>query len=206
MENTRYQTDQVHVLRQGFRPNEPLNTALGELVKPSMLRYRLFSLYSSDERTVEIDDVTSHEFSVQKYAADKYLKEKSSLYLKLGAEISARVLTANKKDAIALQLVMRPPEGTAYRQISEALDIIEAGERSFALGFEATRLYMNLPVDQLRSSREVKENIYKINDIIQSDTGRHLYQISSIPHLLGRFVPRIRQEPEDQPYPEDRAS
>lgn len=206
MEDTRYNLDQVHVLRQGFMPNEPFEKALSSLVVPGANNDHPYTIYGSDERTLELDEVRSKEFGLEKLAADKFLAENQYVHLSLKDKVSARVLMAGEENAVALQLIMNPLRTEEFAHNSEALSMISGGTKGYALGFQATRLYMDIPFNHLRPIGEVKKNFSLINEVVRSEARRRIYQVTPLPQLLGRFVHKRQQETKYTSHPESRAS
>lgn len=194
MEDTGFISDQVHVLRQTFRPNEPFHAALLELITTEARSNKPFAIYGTDERIVELDDLASRQFNIQKRDADKYMQTKHNVRMQLDGEVSARILKTASRGAVALQLIMRPENTAEFVRIRDALDMIDIGRPSQALGFEATRLYMNIPFAQLRTAPEVRAGVAKINSTVQDGATHRLFQIIPEPHLVGQFVPRASSQ------------
>ena len=203
MEDTGYTYDQVHVLRQIFQPNEPFQAALNGLVTPTSSEAGNFSIYGSDERLIEIGEVSGKELAMEKYNADRYMETKRGTHLHLKGEVSARVLAVRNKGAIALQLVMKPADIVQYALVKRGLDIITLGRKSREIGFDASRLYTNIPFSHLRPIPEVKENLAKINEVLGDSATKQLYQLTPLPQLVGQLVPRAGREEKEATYPEN---
>ena len=196
MEDTGYTYDQVHVLRQIFQPNEPFQAALNGLVTPTSSEAGNFFIYGSDERLIEIGEMSGKELAMEKYNADRYMETKHGTHLHLKGEVSARVLTVRNKGAIALQLVMKPADIVQYALVKRGLDIITLGRKSREIGFDASRLYTNIPFSHL-------ENLAKINEVLGDSATKQLYQLTPLPQLVGELVPRAGREEKEATYPEN---
>ena len=190
MEDTGYTLNQVHVLRQTFRPNEPFHAALSELITPETVRRRPFTIYGTDERIVELHDLSTRAFNAQKFDADKYMQTMHTVRLQLDNEVEARVLRTASKGAVALQLIMKPENMNEFERVRDVLDMVQVGRPTQAIGFEALRLYMNIPFDQLRPIPEVKQALAHINETLHKPETHRLYQVMPQPHIMGQFVPR----------------
>jgi hypothetical protein len=197
MEVTGYTTDQVHVLRQTFRPNEPFQQALEQLTRTGLNGPRPLRIYGSDERIVELSDLVSSQLALQLIAAEKKMNEVANTYLQLGGEIAARVLTMRKGGAVALQLLMKPRNVIEYAKVRGALDTITVGRPGRALGLQATQLYMTIPIEQLRDTATVRENLETMNQTLRDDRRRFLYQLTPNQGVSGYFVARASREVAD---------
>ncbi len=206
MEDTGYNFDQVHVLRQTFQPNEPFQAALTSLITAGPNGPRPFSIYGSDERILEMNEAGSRELNIQKRDADRFVETRHNVHLELDGGINARVLKTSARGAVALQLVMKPQNILEYARIRDGLDIVKLGRRGHAIGFEATRLYANIPFDQLLPIPQVKERLAEMNKLLADTASRRLYQVTPNPYIVGQFVPRAGHEVATVSYPEIRAS
>ena len=202
MEDTGYSYDQVHVLRQVFQPNEPFQSALNELITPASREAGYFSIYGSDQRLIEMEEMNGTELAFQKYNADRYMETKRGTHLHLKGEVNARVLAVRNKGAVALQLVMRPADIVQFALVKRGLDIVTVGRPRKEIGFEAARLYTNIPFSHLRPVPEVKANLAKINRILGDSATRQLYQLTPLPYLARQFVSRVGREEKQATYPE----
>lgn len=207
MEDTRHITDQVHVLRHGFEPNEPFQAALSRLTRDEARTTRPFSIYGSDERVVETVDIRTIEFEEQKLQAYEKLAKQQDAHIYLKNELTARILINNKaKAAIALRLVMNPILTKEFQEITNSLDVIKFGSRNYAKDFEQTRLYMDIPSDQLRSTKEVRQQLETLNDNLRSESTHRLYYLTPVPHLVGHFKQAVRRDPSVSLYQQHEAS
>lgn len=201
-----YDPDQVHVLRHSFRPNEPFQAALANLTTTGPSGPRSFSIYGSDERVVELNDLAMRETKDQIREADRSMATKQHSQLELRSGIVGRILNPANRDSAALQLVMKPLNYLKYAQVSEVLNIVKASKAQYALGFEATRLYLTIPFNQLKEVDEVKEGIAQINSILEDDSTRHIYRVSPTERLIGHDASRTRPEFKKYTPKKERAS
>lgn len=204
--------DQVHVLKHVFRPNQPFEADLMRLTKAGQSGPRSFSVYGSDERIIDTYDVGGHDFNGQKYDADKFLKDLGTVTIHPEIDDIARsgftrMVMKNKETPAALQLVMIPTPLARYNEALNAFNKIKVGERGYALGFQASRLYVNIPFEQLRPMGEVRENLQVIRERL-ADSADHLYQLTLEPRLTGEFVfrPFIPRPYGGTYYPDSRVS
>lgn len=194
MEANGYNLDTVHVVRQGFLPNAPFTDVLSSLVKPGLDEPRLFSVWGSDEVEVDAYESVGMPFMQQKHAADLAYEARRHMLVQPSLEFSARMLQATaegKKGNVALQLVMKPANFDEFSSLRDTLDRIKVGRRRHAFGFTATRLYLDVPVEQLRDLNEVKAGIATIRSRLPAGPDQSsLLQL--IPHdrLHGEFTTR----------------
>lgn len=209
-----YNLDQVYVLRQTFRPNEPLREAFAKLVSTGTEGSRRFSLYGTDERVLEIADSQSQDFEIQRREADASLQSKANTHLFLDGEVVAHGHKVRGHGTIALRLLLQPQNTVAYAGIRDSLDLIEAGRRGHTPGFDGAMLYATIPTEQLRPLPEVKERLAELNRALGDAATRQLYRVMPSSNHVGRAVPRASREPlevardesEADEYTESRAS
>lgn len=197
MEAAGSKLDQVYVLRQTFRPNEPFQEELSKIIIARTSDARPFLISGSDERIIDINEVGRSELNVQHRQADKFMATKYDTHLEVAGGITARLLRAPGRTAV-LQLIMEPQDIRKYLQVREGLDIVRLGRRTQAVGFKAAQLYMNIPIYELRSLLEVKEGMAEINASFEDESARHLYQVTPLPYLLGRPATRITPMPKSE--------
>ncbi|MGV9001722.1 MAG: hypothetical protein ACOH18_02085 [Candidatus Saccharimonadaceae bacterium] len=206
MEDTESQFERVHVLRQTFRPNEPLLAALGTLIATESDGLRPFSIYGSDERVINMSEVGSKELDIQQRTAEKYMETKRNAHFGLEEGVRARLITPNTRGAVILQIVMKPVSIDQFALIQHGLDFVRLGRRSHTLGLEAMQLYMNIPVRQIQPIPRVKECLAEINEILSDDATHRLYQLTPNPYLVGQSMLRQVPKPENKQQCETRAS
>lgn len=180
-EATGNEYNQVHVLRQAFRPNEPLRAALSSLVKRSE-GSRPFSLLGSDERVIDLHPADAAEFNIQQNDAIKYMESRQNLYIPVEAYIKARLLQSVELGPRALQLVLAPADIVNYRRATYGLDYVKFGKRQVAVGHEALHMYINIPINQLHD--DIQSRVNEMRGAFASDPARLLYQVTPVPHLL----------------------
>jgi hypothetical protein len=190
MEAAGTKLDQVHVLRQTFRPNEPFRAALSKLVMTGTTEPRPFCIYGSDERVIDMSDVGRGDFNVQLLEADKFMEKQRNVHLGIESDVKARLLRAHATGAVVLQLAMNPDNKSDYLHVREGLDVVRLGRRRQAIGFEAMQLYMNIPLNQLVPIATVKEGVDAIRDTLEDDATHRLYQVTPVPHLVGNIAQR----------------
>ena len=212
MEVTGYNSGTVHVLRQGFLPNEPFRKAIADLILPGHDEPRLFSVWGADERMIPASQVTSTQYAQQKHAADALYEKNRHIVVQPSAEFGARMLQAGKngdqrRAAIALQLVMRPAHFGEFSRLRSSLDALNVADRRTPLGLHATQLYIDIPFASLRPLDDVKEGIAAIRAQLPNELGaRSLLQLVPDPRLHGEFRTYTPSQPADATYPEERAS
>ncbi len=210
MEVTGYNSDTVHVLRQGFLPNKPFADALAKLVQPGLDEPRLFSVWGSDEVEVDAYESVGVAFMQQKHAADRAYDEKRHMLVQPSLEFSARMLQAKvdgKKGNVALQLVMKPANFVEFSSLRNTLDHIKVGRRRQAFGFNATRLYMNIPVAKLGDLNDVKAGINSIRSRLPAGPNQpSLHQLIPDDRLHGEFTAKPTEADTQVSYPKQRAS
>lgn len=188
MEPSSYNMEQVYVLRHSFRPNIPFEEDLSQLVKEGHTKPLSFSVYGSDERWVEPYDLTSRDFLTQKDIADSDLR-------KMGSVTIEPVLARNPNEKFSqavrspagkplLQIAMKPRNMHEYNGLIGELDKIRMGTRGQAVGLQATRVYLTIPFDQLRSQEEVRQGLGTIREKL-ADSANHLYQLTANTQLSG---------------------
>jgi len=102
---------------------------------------------------------------------------------------------------------MSPLETLDYGEIAKALDKIETGRRTYALGFEAVHLYMDIPFGKLKPVQaEVGQALVNIQETLRNPAKRRLYQVTPLPYLKDQLVPRSSREPVENSAPETEAS
>jgi len=208
MEAAGTKLDQVHVLRQTFRPNEPFQAALAKLTDTGPHGPRPFSLFGSDERILSMQEWNDPENRAEIQEADRYMALMRNIHLPPGERVWVRDLSTKSKGMIALQLVMRPPSSRDFSQVLEGLHMIRGGYPRFADGFKTTRIYMNIPVNLLRSEEEVEKGLTDINNILGAQATRFYYQITPGPHISDQITRRPHPKATDEAVtePEPQAS
>jgi hypothetical protein len=212
MEVTGYNSGTVHVLRQGFMPNEPFRKAISDLVLPGHDEPRLFSVWGADERMIPAAQVTGTQYAQQKHAADALYEKHRHIVVQPSAEFGARMLQAGKngeqrRAAVALQLVMKPANFREFSLLRSSLDAVPVADRRTPLGLHATQLYIDLPFAALRPLDEVKQGIAAIREQLPAALGaRSLLQLVPDPRLHGEFRNYVPTQSTDATYPEERAS
>lgn len=212
MEVTGYNSGTVHVLRQGFLPNEPLRKAISDLTLPGHDEPRLFSVWGADERMVMASEVTGTRYAQQKHAADALYEKNRHIVVQPSAEFNARMLQAGKpgekhRAALALQLVMKPANFVEFSRLRSALDAVKDAEHRTPLGLHATQLYIDIPVAALRPLDEVKRGIAAIREQLPTQLGaRSLLQLVPDPRLHGEFRTYTPRPVPEVTYPSERAS
>lgn len=226
--------DQVHVLRQKFRLNDPLRGVFAEFMKKpepesqptekpqseaqgkkqSVVKLAGIegSIYSTEERQLEIPDTLGQDFKNQLGEADEYLRLMANTHLLLG-RVSATALMRDH-DVVELRFLMKPQNAAEFASISDALDFIEAGRRVQAPDIGETGLYTVIPRERLRPLSEVSERLAELNHALGSVALRRQYQVTPLPKLLGKSFPRASRElvkadedvSEDVDYSDSRAS
>lgn len=207
MTDNKSEFERVHVLRQIFRPNDPLREAFSELVTTGSNGPRPFSVYGVVERLINMSYVGSSELDIQQRNAAKIMETKRNAHFGLKPGVNGRLLTSSAKELLALQLVMEPARVSEYLRIQhDGLDAIKLGKLSRAIGSEATQLYMNIPVSQIRSIPRIKEGLVAINETLSDESTRHLYQLTLLPYLVGQSVTRPVPKPKEADNRESQAS
>lgn len=191
MEVTGYNSDTVHVLRQGFLPNQPFRDALSSLVQPGHLQPRLFSAWGTLEHEVPATEIVGNAFMQQKHAVDLAYDTYRHMLVQPSAEFSARILQAATKERtgnVALQLVMKPANFVEFSNLQRTLGLMKVGHQRHAFGFTATRLYIDIPFEALRDVDEVKKGINDLRSHLPAALGAHsLYQLTPDNQIHGEF-------------------
>ena len=182
MGDTGYEFSQVHVLRHTFQPSIRLEE---ELSKIPQVSDKPFVMYGSDERVVPLFDTTSRGYNIDKLRANKVAELNSHGNFQLERGMDAQMLRSRTKGAITLRLSMYAQHTSRYEQFLSALDEIHAGQRVFAPGFYATRLYVNIPFSELGPVDEARERVHKFKQTFDDEALRRLYQVAPTPHLTG---------------------
>lgn len=188
--------DQVHVLRQVYRPNEPLRAAVSRLVIRAG-DSRPFSIYGSDERVVNPNEVDERQYAIQQREAERYMLAKRATHLDIEAGIKARLVRLTGSGAAALQLVMTPADKQEYRKVMLGLDVVRFGERRAALGFKALQLYMSIPFGQLLPLPDVKDRLGELNELLDDTTSHLKYQVTPLPYLVNTIGQPRKQSPKN---------
>lgn len=230
--------DQVYVVRQRFRLNDPLQNVFAEFMKKpehelqpeekpqsetegeKQLAARLArikgprspSIYSTEERVLEIPDTLGQDFKNQLGEADEYLRLMANKHLLLG-RVSATALMRDY-DVAALLFAMKPQDAAEFAGVSDAIDFIEAGRRIQAPGIGETGLYTIIPRKRLRPLAEVNVRLTELNHALGSVASRREYQVTPLPKLRGKSFPRASRElakvdkdaQEEDDYSDSRAS
>ena len=183
--------EQVLALRHSFKPNQPLEADLAQLVRAGQSKPRSFSLYGSDERLVDPYYVSTPDFKRENSNADTYLKNLGYINIEptLARNPNEKFSRAIKSPSghALLQIVMKPYNMREYQSLVGALDRIRLGERDTTPELQGTRMYVNIPFDQLRSQEEVRHGLGVIREKL-ADSANHLYQLNAVPQLSGEFV------------------
>jgi hypothetical protein len=177
-------------------PNQPLAEALGHLVKSGTYEPRSFSLYGSDEQVVGMEAFITPDFNQQEFEANRVLQEYSGSFYHIDGKIESRLLESKKRGTIALQLVMGPKERERYSHLRDrVLEQVQVGQRGFAPGFHATKIYATIPVEQLKPLGDVRRGLQEINTTLTDPATTHLYQLRPRPNLAGHTATRMRNDP-----------
>lgn len=191
MEVTEYNSDTVHVLRQGFLPNQPFRDALSSLVEPGHITPRLFSAWGTLEREIPVTDVVGSAFMQEKHRVDQQYEQRRHMLVQPSAELGARMLQATiegKSGNVALQLVMKPTNFIEFSNLQRTLGLMKLGRQRHAFGFTATRLYIDIPFEALRDVDQVKKGLNDIRAHLPQTANAHsLYQLTPDERIHGEF-------------------
>jgi hypothetical protein len=199
MEDTGYTLSRVHVLRHTFRPNEVLQGQLENITQEHRTPYIIFG---SDERVIPQEDTLSVAYNAQKSAADAMVARHSYGNFQLERGLTALVEMSRRKGVIALRLAMNVQYTPVYTELMSALDTFRVGERAYAPGLHATRLYVQIPFSKLGPLDEARERVNRFKDYIDDDRKRSLLQVIPSSYLNNRETKRMIRRPSEESAPE----
>lgn len=188
-------SEEVHVVRHSFRPNEPLQALLAGFVLNGPHEARSFTVYGTDERIIERDDMIGNSFNTEMSRADtahqKHINE-HHVIIQLDKQVEARLLQSQKRGSLALQLIMKPENLAEYAALLPSLNEITLGRRGYTPELTGAQLYVNLSVSHEEgAAKETRKRLKELRDLFSNDSVRRLYQLRPNDHLAGEFVPLV---------------
>lgn len=182
---------QAYVLRHAFQPKEFLREQLSQLAAPgSKSKWAShFGIFGSDELVVE-SGWSSDEFDRQRHVADATLAKEANVHLHIES-ITGRI----GRNALELFMQPRPQDMAAYARIRDSLGLISMGWRGYTPGFDTPTMYVTpIPLEALGPLDEAQERLTKLNRAVKDPEGRHLYQVTPSPNLVGGTVLRATRD------------